>query len=286
MAWNQPLRKKESIKTNYGLNFFLGLVLALGLCILFVILYFFNTDSVVEVDETPQKINSKKEIKNTRPKKKTQPLQKAPKKTPLSKLEQGIYVDERGVKRYPGGLRVTEKKEKITPRVDFNKLNPPRFKNIADEQIANLIEIEPGAGVFGTIPYGEAFDKQFIESLKEEAPLVDLKENQTRSEYDIELQKCVLDAKKEMLQRYQTGEKPSSIMAETRAELQRLGQYTHQLRQQVFEIMGDEQYTDKDVQDFKSAANEMLRKKGLPELKFPSMVFRQHYINNKRTSQK
>jgi hypothetical protein len=286
MAWNQPLRKKETIKTTHGLKVFLGLVLGLGLCIVFVILYFSNTDSVVEVDRTPQKINTKTQSKNTRPKEKTQPLQKAPKKKTLSKLEQGIYVDERGIKRYPGGLRVTEKGEKITPRVDFNKLNPPRFKNIADEQIAKLIEIEPGAGVFGTIPYGETFDKRFIESLKEEAPLVDLMENETRSEYDIELQKCVLDAKKEMLQRYQNGEKPSSIMAETRAELQRLGQYTHQLRQQVFEIMRDEQYSDQDVQDFKSAANEMLRKKGLPELKFPSMVFRQHYINNKRASQK
>lgn len=261
-------------------------MILLGVCSVCVIFYFIRQDNetVIVEPQKKQKTKSVQEIKKP-PKSTPTPVEQEEKK-PLLKLEAGIYVDDKGIKRYPGGLRVTDKNQKLAPRVDFNKFNPPRFKNIADEQIAKLIEIEPGAGVFGTMPYGEAFDKRFLESLKEEAPLVDLEENQTRSEYDIELRKCVLDAKKEMLERYKSGEKPSVIMAETRAELQKLGQYTHQLRQQVFEIMSDEQYSDQDVQDFKAAANEMLKQKGLPELKFPSMVFRQHYINSKRTLKK
>lgn len=284
MAWNQPLPKKEQKKTTLFKTILCSAVFV-GLCAICAMFFLQRQDDESEFVE-PQKKQYTKPQKTSKQPVSKDPIVKTEEPKPLSKLEAGIYVDERGIKRYPGGLRVTDKNEKIAPRVDFKKLNPPRFKNVADEQIAMLIEIEPGAGVFGSIPYGDAFDKQFLKSLEEEAPLIDLEEGKIRSEYDIELQRCVLDAKKEMLDRYKKGEKPSLIMAETRAELQRLGQYTHQLRQQVIEIMSDAQYSDSDVQDFKQAANEMLKQKGLPELSFPSMVFRQHYINNKRTSNK
>ena len=283
MAWNQPLPKKELKKTTRFKLILCSVVV--GLCAICAMMFLLEKGNESEIAEPQKKQYTKHQRTSKQPVSKA-PIVKTEEPKPLSKLEAGIYVDERGIKRYPGGLRVTDKNEKLAPRIDFKKLNPPRFKNVADEQIAMLIEIEPGAGVFGAMPYGDAFDKQFFKSLEEEAPLIDLEEGKIRSEYDIELQKCVLDVKKEMLDRYKKGEKPSLIMAETRAELQRLGQYTHQLRQQVIEIMSDAQYSDSDVQDFKQAANEMLKQKGLPELSFPSMVFRQHYINNKRTSNK
>ena len=283
MAWNQPLPKKELKKTTRFKLILCSVVV--GLCAICAMMFLLEKGNESEIAEPQKKQYTKHQRTSKQPVSKA-PIVKTEGPKPLSKLEAGIYVDERGIKRYPGGLRVTDKNEKLAPRIDFKKLNPPRVKNVADEQIAMLIEIEPGAGVFGAMPFGDAFDKQFFKSLEEEAPLIDLEEGKIRSEYDIELQKCVLDAKKEMLDRYKKGEKPSLIMAETRAELQRLGQYTHQLRQQVIEIMSDAQYSDSDVQDFKQAANEMLKQKGLPELSFPSMVFRQHYINNKRTSNK
>ena len=283
MAWNQPLPKKELKKTTRFKLILCSVVV--GLCAICAMMFLLEKGNESEFAEPQKKQYTKHQRTSKQPVSKA-PIVKTEEPKPLSKLEAGIYVDERGIKRYPGGLRVTDKNEKLAPRIDFKKLNPPRFKNVADEQIAMLIEIEPGAGVFGAMPYGDAFDKQFFKSLEEEAPLIDLEEGKIRSEYDIELQKCVLDAKKEMLDRCKKGEKPSIIMAETRAELQRLGQYTHQLRQQVIEIMSDAQYSDSDVQDFKQAANEMLKQKGLPELSFPSMVFRQHYINNKRISNK
>lgn len=283
MAWNQPLPKKELKKTTRFKLILCSVVV--GLCAICAMMFLLEKGNESEIAEPQKKQYTKHQRTSKQPVSKA-PIVKTEEPKPLSKLEAGIYVDERGIKRYPGGLRVTDKNEKLAPRIDFKKLNPPRFKNVADEQIAMLIEIEPGAGVFGAMPYGDAFDKQFFKSLEEEAPLIDLEEGKIRSEYDIELQKCVLDVKKEMLDRYKKGEKPSLIMAETRAELQRLGQYTHQLRQQVIEIMSDAQYSDSDVKDFKQAANEMLKQKGLPELSFPSMVFRQHYINNKRTSNK
>ena len=272
MAWNKSLQRKVK-KTSPVLKVLLYSIFLIGMCAIWLMFHF------KEPEYESEFVGAQKESKQTMSKAPTiKP--KSPKS--LSRLEAGIYIDERGIKRYPGGLRVSDKNENIAPRLDFNKLNPPRFKNIVDEQIATLIELEPGAGVFGTLPYGDAFDKRFLESLKEDVSLIDLEGTRVRSEYDIELQKCVQDTKKEILERYKNGEKPSSIMSEARAELQRLGQYTHQLRQQVFEIMRDERYSDDDIQDFKTAANELLKQQGLPELRFPSMVFRQHLINNKR----
>ena len=71
------------------------------------------------------------------------------------------------------------------------------------------------------------------------------------------------------------GEDAAKVMNDTMNEFRRLARYRHELQARIHEIRADtEKYTDEDVENFTKAANEMLRREGLPPLTLPRAVMR------------
>ena len=188
-----------------------------------------------------------------------------------------IYVDEKGVKRYPGGARWVDPNREVElvkhPISRMGRL----FKHHSERHIAGLLELEPGAAVFGTITYGKNLNDDFMVSCKEQ---IEFDENDT--EEDRALKIAVEETKKDLLDRISAGEDFVKILKEAREEAQRLGAYRSELKKQIDEIVRDENYTDQDIEDFTTAANMMLEKEGLPKIRTPHIIVRQEIIRRAR----
>ena len=209
---------------------------------------------------------------------KAEPVPEKPKR--LSKLgspiPDGVQPDERGVLRYPGGVRWLDPKrkvEKIENRPRVAKL----FKHPVERHIAGLLEIEPGKMVFGTMMYPKSLNQDFINSLTDKIEITD-----EDTPEDIELKKAVEATKKELAERIKQGEDLIDILKGTREELARLGAYRNDLKAEIDKVVRDENYTEQDVKDFETAANQMLAKEGLPPIKVPNMMIRQRLMARER----
>lgn len=185
------------------------------------------------------------------------------------KVEIPTYRDARGILRYEGGARVPGQRPTAKP-IDLNAHRPKIFKHSAEEHISWMLEMKIGEPIIGDMHYGEQFVKSFKESLKEPIKILDTDDDATR-----DLKLAVMETKEELRRRMQNGEDVAAIMNESMDEYRRLGRYKHDLQVQLLEIQNDTgTYSDQDVQDFTEAANEMLKKEGLPPLTMPLMVMR------------
>lgn len=127
---------------------------------------------------------------------------------PKSKLK--TYIDERGVERYEGGLRVVKKWPK--PPADQMNTNKHLFKHSAELEIQWLLELEPGEFMLD-IPYDWRFDKSLAKSFAEE---IEFLPEDTQEERQIK--EDVIAAKKELKIAMARGEKASDIMNEARVK--------------------------------------------------------------------
>ena len=199
------------------------------------------------------------------------PIQSAsPAKTAEPKKPQlKTYRDERGILRYEGGLRVPGQRPLAKP-IELGTHQPRIFKHDAEEHISWLLDMKIGEPVIGDYAYGERFRESFMASLNEPVEILETDDERTR-----ELKAAVQETKEELRARMQSGEDVVRIMNDTMNEYRQLARYKHELQVQLSEIRADqEQYSDQDVQDFTSAANELLKRYGLPPLVFPRAIIR------------
>ena len=171
------------------------------------------------------------------------------------KLPKDAYKDERGVWRHPGGQRVYDE----TAPVTTHKYKPKvLFKHRSENMIGGLLSIRPGSAVAGTEVYNhKAFLEDFLESCKEPVEYLDTDTPQERAlKQEVEL------VKQELLERFRNGEDIAEILSETRSELQRLGEVSKLMQDEVRNALRDGSLSDEDVEDYVRAANIVLESKG------------------------
>ena len=144
------------------------------------------------------------------------------------------------------------------------------FKQPSDRKIAAVLMVKPGNWMLRPPTFGERFDSDFAAAMK-----VPIEISDEDSPEDRELKEAVVSVRNEISERIKAGESASSIMQNEIDSLAQLGRYKRELFKQLGEIKRDAKYSDADVKDFVTAANEMLTKQGLPGFKMPSLVARQ-----------
>ena len=191
---------------------------------------------------------------------------------PLARKTQETYIDERGIERYPGGMRVRRPAAR-TVQIEIDPLH--RFKHTSEAQIAGLLEVKPGSMIVGDMKYSYRFVEDFKESLKEPIEILD-----SDSEYDKQLKLDVIETKKQLKAAMDRGEDIAQIMTDTRNELRKLGQYRDELKKELQKIHREGEYTDQEVEDFTAAANKLLADKGCRPIKMPTLLMR--YMREKK----
>ncbi len=78
------------------------------------------------------------------------------------------------------------------------------------------------------------------------------------------------------------GEDIAKMMNDAQDELDRLVRYKDSLMTQLKEIKNDEKFSDADVLDFTTAANEMLKSQGLKGLATPNLTYRQLMLQRRK----
>lgn len=157
---------------------------------------------------------------------------------------------------------------------------PSRFEHKTDDLIAHLLEVKPGAMMFGTIPF-EKYENEFRQSVADP-----IKINVDDSEEDKQLKQAVIDARKEIARQIGDGRTFAEVMQETRQDLQRLGQYRMALEKELREIKKKDDVTDDDYQDFVKAANKMLEEKGAEPIRSSYLIYRNIELREKMESEK
>lgn len=193
-------------------------------------------------------------------------------------IPDNVQPDERGVLRYPGGLRWVDTN-------DINMVRHPRkkqlFKHHSENSIATLLTLEPekmAPFLVGRRPkFGQRFVDDFKASFYDEPTFPNDDTPEER-----EIRNMVLDVKKELKEALDRGENIAQMMNDAQNELDRLVSYRDTLTKQLKEIKLDGQYSDDDVHDFITAANQMLKSRGLQELATPNLTYRQFMLQRRR----
>ena len=193
-------------------------------------------------------------------------------------IPDNVKPDERGVLRYPGGLRWVDTN-------DLHKVSHPRkkqlFKHHSENAIATIMTLDPdrmAPFLVGRRPkFGKRFVEDFKASLREKDEFPD-----DDTEEEREVRKAVLDVKKEMAEALSRGEDIAKMMNDAQDELDRLVKYKDSLMTQLKEIKNDEKFSDADVLDFTTAANEMLKSQGLKGLATPNLTYRQLMLQRRK----
>ena len=190
----------------------------------------------------------------------------------MTREEKVKWFEEKYGDNVPENLKTTLYFLKNPPTATYRP--PPTreeaFKRHSEKSIAGVLLLEPGTFVMRRTTFDESFDADFKKSLEE--PIED---EEGDSDETKALKQAVREAKAEMAERMAKGEKPSDIMNEAMETAYELGKYTRELEAMLREVVDDRTKTEKDVEDFLNAANEMLREKGAKEMEMPSLVKRQ-----------
>lgn len=151
------------------------------------------------------------------------------------------------------------------------------FANSSDVEIAWLLTTEPGEQIIGDYDYSRNFEKRFLADA--EKPIVIAPDDPDNVK---ELKQAVIDVRKEMMLKYKLGENVADIMAESRKELQEVGLYREELKEQIRQMAkeGGDELSEDDAKDLVKAANKMLEERGAKPIKMPAFLkyqFQQMY---------
>lgn len=183
-------------------------------------------------------------------------------KTVRSQEEEIAYLESKYGENMPDGLKARLYFLKHPPKRKFKVKSPFHyFKHHSERQIASLASAKPGAYFLLRPEFGARFNDDFAMASAE--PIV--VENGDTD--DIRLVKESVEALKKEISEIckKEGKTPAQIMTEQADALYELGRYQHDLEIQLNQIEDNPEYSDKDVEDFISAANELLKKKGIEE---------------------
>lgn len=140
------------------------------------------------------------------------------------------------------------------------------FDTRADNEIAFILDTEPGQMVIGKREVDSGFEERFLKSITR--PIIVREDD---SDYDKKLKRAVIAAKLELKDAYDRGENIVEIMNSSREELQRLGRYKDQLEKEALRQLRAEGATYEDVEDLVAAVNTMLEAKGIAPIEINSM---------------
>lgn len=175
------------------------------------------------------------------------------------------YIDERGIERYEGGLRVV--KHWVKPPQDQMNTNPHLFENHAEFEILGLVTTKPGTFMLDIDYNKRTFEPAFIESLKHK---IEILPDDSEEVKDQKL--AVIEAKKTLEEAYKRGEDVTAIMNEARKELVKLNRYREQLIETATEALSKDGTSDKDLNDWVDAMNKMLTDNGLKPVRQKEMA--------------
>lgn len=140
------------------------------------------------------------------------------------------------------------------------------FESRADNEIAFILDTEPGTLVLGNRSVGPDFERRFLKSI--ERPIIISEDD---SEYEKELKRAVIAAKLELKAALDNGEDIVKIMDDARDELQRMGRFKAELEKEAIRALHREGTTADDVEDMVGALNIMLEQRGIGPIELNSM---------------
>lgn len=153
------------------------------------------------------------------------------------------------------------------------------FANSADQKIAGLLLLKPGEMLIGdpSSLFGRGFARAFLKSL--ESPIIIGKDD---DEMTASLKRAVIDSKIEIKARHDAGEDIGELMAREYNELQALGLYREELKDQIAKLARDKSLRKEDMEDFVKAANMMLEARGGSPLQMPRFAARRFLLERQR----
>ena len=196
------------------------------------------------------------------------PVRLSKKGTPIP---ENVQPDERGILRYPGGLRWVDTN-------DLHRVQHPRkrklFTHFSDNQIANILTMDPVRMPVFMVGKRIKFDDRFVEDFKASLTNPEIIDKNDTPE-EAEVRKAVNETKAELKARMDAGEDIAKIMNDAQAELDRLCLYRNELKKEIDRVNRDETISDADVEDYVRAANMMLEKQGIKTFAMPKLMKRQ-----------
>ena len=271
MAWNRPSERERGIgNREQGARKFpfrglvAGIIVVLGAGIAAWLMW--------PSDETRQDAASTKKpshIREATPAAaRTNKVVAAKKLTNEERLKQ-IY-DKYG-DDIPDNLKATVSYLKNPPKRGFSaaKTKNSIFKHHSERMIGSILDVAPGDYFVRKPTFDERFDREFAAALADPTVI-----DSSDTEEERERKRLVSETMAEMADRVRGGEKASAIMAAAVDDLSSLGKYRRDLERQIMEFKTNDKYTNQDITDFVTAANEMLKKKGAKELAMPRFLTR------------
>lgn len=234
--------------------------------------------------------NPKTETVKTSVKKTIEPVVSEPRTNSIPVVEKEVLPQE---EEY---IEVNGKKVKLAadpktgkPKYDKNvriipmrasDIRPRRFEHDAEEDIAAMLEIEPGTLMYGEIPFGKHFKDSLAKSF-----MTPVEIKPTDDEYTVALKKQVQEVKDNFKKLLLEGGDPAEEMKKAREELIRLGQYRNTLVQELNALRKSGQYTSQDMKDYLEAANKMMEEKGLKPITMPAVILRNMELKERKNQQ-
>lgn len=275
MAWNGSAgastpNKTPPKKTAGGVSFSHGIIALVAICAIGTLAYLFIVaDSTRPADEN-EKIAAKKMIdvaqhEISQGEAETKPKAEIPKR-PKQYWEEDVM---------PPNLSEAQQrkwKHRHTPPPSYTntafvtraKAKYEIFDSYVENEIANLMTLEPGMGLVGEPNYSERTVQEFLKSC--ETPIVITEDD---DEYQAQLKRDMIQMKIELRDRMAQGEDLVKILTDAREEAMRLGSIKQQLEQEMREMIKNARTLD-EAQDVVDVCNKLLEEKGIaPMAKSP-----------------
>lgn len=281
MSWNRPKENapvvKSGLKEKTRPAVVKGLVggALVVVCAVAAFLFFKSSDNAAQKEEGKHSTKIKEVApavvaQTAKPEPpKVENVRRTKKGTPIPA---SVKPDANGILRFPSGLRW----------VDTNDLHMVRhpqprdlFKYRSENAIQTILSLDPTRMAPFLVGQRPKYDQRFVEDFKKSLTDIPVLKDENDTPAEKELRQAVIETKKELAAALSRGEDIAQIMNDTQAELDRLCAYNETLRQQLNEIERDGKYTDDDVRDFVTAANQMLEKEGITKIAMPSLRHRQ-----------
>jgi len=136
------------------------------------------------------------------------------------------------------------------------------FPTYAENEIACLMSLKPGATLVGTPLYTDAFKEEFLKSC--ETPIIVSEED---DEYQAQLKRDMIQVKINLRERMTNGEDLGDILMETRNEIRRLAEIQQTVESDMRALIEGTAQTEADLEDCINAANKLLEEKGISPVK-------------------